>query len=116
MKPSEFVDTIRRIVLEASVADTITAVSSPPGRQPPREFIELATWFNGLSERDGRMVRRMLVTVARHSVFGLLAVLDGSRQVEPGGPKGYFELRFVKEGKEDILSGPRGEVLHELLE
>jgi hypothetical protein len=32
------------------------------------------------------------------------------------GPKGHFELRFIKGNEIEILSGPSGEALRELLE
>jgi hypothetical protein len=58
----------------------------------------------------------MLTLVARNAVFGLFAVLDGSRQVDPeAGDGDYFELRHVHGKAEDVLSGPKGEPLHELL-
>ena len=62
------------------------------------------------------MVNRMLKEVAGQVVFGLLSVLDGARQVEPAGPKGHFELRFITGDQAEILSGPSGAILHELLE
>jgi hypothetical protein len=62
------------------------------------------------------MIERMLEMVAQAAVFGFLAVLDGARQVEPSGrPEGYFELRYITDDREEILSGPSGEILHELL-
>jgi hypothetical protein len=117
MKPEEFVGRVREVVLEASVSDTLAVVQSPPGRRPARELVELSKWFNALGDSDRAMVKRILDLQARQAVFGFLSVIDGSRQIEPSvGPKGHFELRFIKDGIEDVLSGPDGEVLHELLE
>jgi hypothetical protein len=54
--------------------------------------------------------------VARNAVFGLLAVLDGARPVDASpGARGHFELRYIKGQQEDVLAGPEGEPLHELL-
>jgi hypothetical protein len=37
--------------------------------------------------------------------------------VEPSGQsKGYFELKYIKDGKSEPLCGPDAEVLHELLD
>ena len=116
MTPLEFVDAIQQVVLDASVEDTIATATAPPGRRPNGELIELSSWFNDLTDADRARVKQMLKLVAGTAVFGFLCVLDGSRQVEPLGPKGYFELRFVKDGAEHVLSGPRGEILHELLQ
>jgi hypothetical protein len=117
MTPKEFVDGVGQVVLEASVSDTVSVVQSPPGRMPARELVELSNWFNALGDGDRAMVKRILELEARQAVFGLLSVIDGSRQIEPSvGPKGHFELRFIKDGIKEVLSGPDGEVLHELLE
>lgn len=45
--------------------------------------------------------------------YNFLCVLDGVQQVEGRGPKGHFELRYVKDGRTDLLNGPSGEMLHE---
>src|SRR5262245_61904472 len=115
MTAAEFVDALRWAVLESSVRGTIAQLHSPSGRQPEEKLVEASKWFNALSEKDQAMVKGTLEMVAQHALFGLLCVLDGARTVEPAGPKGDFELRFIKNGKTDILSGPDGEVLHELL-
>ena len=62
------------------------------------------------------MVKRMLSIVARNAVFGLFAVLDGARTVDPDATEhDHFELRHVHGKAQDVLSGPNGEPLHELL-
>ena len=116
MKTTEFVDIINKIVREASVADALSSLRTPPGRQPSPALVALSTWYKGLDATDQAMVERLMDMVARDTVFGLLAVLDGVRQVEGRGPKGHFELRYVKEGRTDLLNDPSGEMLHELLE
>jgi len=116
MTGEEFVDTIRTIVLDASVSDTVLLLRQPPGRRPPRDLVELSEWYNRLGADDRARIRRIIEITARQSVFGLLSVLDGSRQIEgPGDPKGHFELRYVKDGDVDMLAGVQGQVLHELL-
>lgn len=114
MTATEFVDAIRGVVEEASVSDTISLLRSPPGRKPDQELVEVSKRFNALGEQDRAMVKRALDMVAGQAVFGFLCVLDGSRPVEPAGPKGDFELRFIKDGQVEVLSGPDGEILHEL--
>ena len=116
MNARQFVDAIRRVVLKAAVSDTLAVVQNPPGRRPAQELVDVSRWYNALDAADQAMVGRMLEITARQALFGFLSVLDGSRQVEGSGPKGYFELRHVKDEKEDVVSGPNGEVLHELLE
>lgn len=116
MKPNEFVDGIRENVLEASVSDTISVVRSPPGRKPSGELVALSEWYKQRGEGDRTMIRRILELEARQAVFGMLAVIDGSRRIPSQGDQtGHFELRYVDGDKVEILGGPEGAVLHELL-
>ena len=115
MNARDFVAAIRNIVMDAAVTDTMSVVQRPPGKRPAVDLVELSAWYNGLSDADRAMLKRMLTIVARNAVFGFFAVLDGSRQVDPAaGANDYFELRHVH-GETDVLSGPKGESLHELL-
>ncbi len=116
MTPRDFVAAIRDVVMDASVADTVAVVERPPGRRPAVELVALSDWYNQLSDADRTMLKRMLALVARSAVFGLFAVLDGSRKVDStAGASDYFELRHVHGSTDDVLSGPEGEPLHELL-
>lgn len=116
MTSQEFVDALRRLVMDAAVSDAISIVQTPPGRSPSHDLVELRAWFGSLSEADREMTRRMLALGARQAVFGLLAVLDGARKVAPSeAASDHFELRHVHGAETDILSGPQGDVLHELL-
>jgi hypothetical protein len=116
MKTSEFVDIVNKIVRKAAVVDTISYLRSPPGMRPPAEAVALSKWYNALDASNQAMVERMMDMVARAAVFGFLAMLDGVRVVEGMGPKGHFELRFIKDGRTDLLNGPSGEMLHDLLD
>lgn len=116
MNARDFVAGIRNFVMDAAVHDTLSVVQKPPGRRPEVELIQLSAWFNGLSESDRAMVNRILSIVARNAVFGFFAVLDGARKIDPSeGPEDYFELRHIRGTDQDVLSGPEGEPLHELL-
>jgi hypothetical protein len=116
MKAQEFVAAIRTLVIDAAVADTVAVVATPPGRRPAVELVELSAWYNGLAEPDRVMLKRMLGMVARNAVFGLFAVLDGARQVDPtAAASDHFEIRHVQGSSTEVLSGPNGETLHELL-
>jgi hypothetical protein len=116
MHARDFVAAIRHLVIDASVTDTVTAVQAPPGRRPAVELVELSAWFHALSDADRDMVKRMLAMVAHGAVFGLFAVLDGARKIDPAeAPEDHFELRHVHGTSEDVLSGPSGETLHALL-
>jgi hypothetical protein len=116
MTAEEFVAAVRSVVMAAAVTDTVSMVERPPGRRPAADLVALAGWYRELGAGDRAMVDRMLAIVSRSAVFGLFAVLDGARKVDPAeGPGDFFELRHVHGTASDVLSGPRGAVLHELL-
>ena len=102
--------------MDAAVSDTLSILRNPPGRKPAVDLTELSAWYNGLPEAEQVMIERLLAIASRQSVFGLFAVLDGARKVDPSAvASDYFELRHIHRGGEDILSGPNAEPLHELL-
>jgi hypothetical protein len=116
MKAEEFVDAVRTCVMKAAVVDTLAILEKPPGRKPAADLVQASEWFRGLSEADRKMIERVLTMVSGQAVFGVLAVLDDSRKVDPAfRPGDYFELRHIHDGATDVLSGPNGAGLHELL-
>jgi len=116
MLAREFVDAVRAYAIDAATIDVATLLENPPGRRPSAELRQLSEWYRRLSEDERAMVLHAFSMVARAAVFGVFAILDGSRRVDPRAPTNdYFELRHVRDGEEQILSGPKGSVLHELL-
>jgi len=117
MKQEEFVGALRDLARDAAVEGVLSVVSNPPGRRPAPELLELSGWHRQLSDADRQRLRRMLELVAHQAVFGVLSVLDGTRQVEPTlGPKKHFEIRRVSSsGDSEVLAGPEMAPLHELL-
>jgi hypothetical protein len=116
MNAQDFVAAIRSVVMDAAVADTLSVMKRPPGRRPADELVELGAWYDGLGDSERAMLNRVLALVARNAVFGLFAVLDGARKVDPDATvQDYFELRHVHGTTEDVLAGPKEVPLHELL-
>ena len=116
MTPEEIVEGIRKLVMDASVADTLSVVQNPLGKKPAAELIELSSWYNSLAQDDRRMVACLLSLCARQAVHGFLAVLDGARGISSAeATPDFFELRHNHGTETDVLSGPHGESLHELL-
>jgi hypothetical protein len=116
MNASEFVDIVNKTVRHAAVVSVISVVRDPPGQRPAQGLVELSEWYSGLDASSQAMVERILDMVSSQAVFGFLCILDGVQQVEGKGPKGHFELHFIKEGRADLLNDPAGEMLHDLLE
>jgi hypothetical protein len=116
MKTQEFVDAIRKVVVDATASNLLAFVRSPPGRKPDAEVVALSTWYNGLPEEDKAAVERLMHLTVRHAVLGVFEVLDGAVKVDPSATASdYFELRHFHGGGDDVLSGPTRPPLHELL-
>ena len=114
MTPQEFVESVTQVVFKSTVAGCLSLMQKPPGRRPSPQLQALSQWFNELSDSDRSRVQDAISLAARQSVFGLLAVLDGVRQVEESETKGTLELRYLKGGESQLLNDPGAEQLHDI--
>lgn len=116
MNTQEFVDAIRLAVVDTTASGVSTVMRHPPGAAPDGELVEMSRWYNGLSDDDVAMVERAMGIAVRHAVFGVFAVLDGARKVDPSwAPGDHFELHHIHGGRTEIIGGDEGPPLHELL-
>jgi hypothetical protein len=115
MTSEDFVRALQETVLSRAVDSTLSSIEAPPGRRPRRDLVEANMWYQALSEKDRLELRRVAAMVAHQAVFGLLAVLDGSRVVENTSDKGAFRLTFRKGQQEWELNPPHGVPLHDIL-
>src|ERR1051326_7120994 len=97
MTPNEFISAVRRPVFESARNGTLSAMRKPPGRRPPENLLPTSKWLQNLAENDKEMLRRAIAIAAHQATFGMLAVLDGARQIEDSATKGGLELHYVKE-------------------
>jgi hypothetical protein len=67
-----------------------------------------------LSENDKKIFRQAIAIAAHQATFGMLAVLDGARQIEDSPVKGTLELHYVKSDQRMLLNAPSAEALHDL--
>lgn len=113
MNASEFVEIIRRFACDAAVRDTISNLQRPPGRSPPPDLMLESNWFKALDENGRAVVEDIIRRSIENAIFDLFCILDGVEAIEDTQDKGDFELRFVKNGKVEVIS-PSGDFLHEL--
>ncbi len=112
MNAQEFATTVRKVVMDAAVKDTVNSFEQPPGRRPASELVALSRWYLALGPNDRDMVRRALGAVSYAAVFGLFAVLDGVRRIDDAQPPGELQLWYERPGARHLLSGG----LHDLLD
>lgn len=112
MNTEDFVDALKRHVMDAAVEDVIANLKNPPGRRVSPEERARADWYNGLSEEETQHVNSAIASAVHHAVFGLLAVLDGARTIDDEG--GRFELTYIGDQRV-LLNDPQAVDLHDLL-
>lgn len=113
MNSEEFVEAIKLVVRDASIAGELKNLAKPAGRKPRPDLVEMSAWFNGLPEQDRVMVSRVIGGAVELSVFNFFAVLDGAAAIESSPDKGDLELYFVKNGNRVRLNEPDNP-LHDL--
>jgi hypothetical protein len=96
-----FVAAIRRYVRDAAVEDVIGKLKSPPGRRVLPDKKAKSDWFNGLSEANALHVQHVVEDAVDEAIFGLFAVLDGSRTI----CEGRFDLTYAG-AKQVLLNDP----------
>jgi hypothetical protein len=47
MDAEQFVDVVRKVVMNAAVQDVVGNLTDPPGRRPAPELVALSKWFLG---------------------------------------------------------------------
>jgi hypothetical protein len=96
-----FVSAIRRHVRDAAVEDLINKLKRPPGRRVPPAKKAKTDWFNALSDSDAAHVKQVVEDAVDEAIFGMFAVLDGSRTICDG----RFDLTYAGE-KRVLLNDP----------
>lgn len=114
MTPVEFVEKITQVVYDSTVTGCISLMEKPPGKRPSSQLRSLSQWFSQLSEPDRNKVRDAIKLATGQSVFGMLAVLDGVRQIDDSENKGSLELRYLRDGQSQLINDPNAEPLHDI--
>lgn len=114
MTPDEFINSVRQVVYESAIKGTLSIVSKPPGRKPSESLVAISNWFGGLSENEKQLFQHANAIAAHKATFGMLAVLDGVRQIEDSPAKGTLELHYLEGDQRTLLNAPSAEALHDL--
>lgn len=113
MDGRRFIGTIKKVVRDAAIEDTIDVLEVPPGRSPSVDLLKQSHWYRSLSPEDQRILTDIIANAVNRGIFGLLCVLDGVRAVEDGEIKGDFELNYIKNGT-TLLNAIDTPMLHDL--
>jgi len=114
MTPQYFTTKIRQVVYEPAINETLSLIQKPPGRKPLENLVALSQWFATLSDTDKRNLEKAIAVAVHQATFGMLAVIDGVRQIEDSPSKGILELHYKKDGQDVLLNATNSEYLHDL--
>ena len=111
MDSQEFVDLIKRVVSDAAITDTVSVLTSPPGRKPSKPLLEMSEFYNKQSLDDKARIDMIIKNSVEEAVFGFFCVLDGVRAIEDFDDKGTLSL--YHEGEVTIKLNSNGD-LHDI--
>ena len=114
MNSKEFVESIKIGVEKSTFNELQSLLEHPPGRSPRKELVGLSDWYKSLDISDKENLHEIIKLAAKHSVFGMLCVIDGVRQIESTNDKGELVLEFHKNGEIIRLNDPNEEYLHDI--
>lgn len=112
MTPEHFVADLKADV-RSEVESTIEYLADPPVENPPDHLGVLSRWYRNLSDEDKKVARIAMEYAAEGSLFGLLNVLDGIRNL-PSGTGGTLELYYVEADRKVRLNDSDGDFLHDI--
>ena len=85
MGARSFIDSVYTAVYRTAIDGVLRHLAHPPGRRPRQDLVDLSSWFNGLDEDGQDRVREVVRLSVDQAVFGMLAGLDGSRNLNLDG-------------------------------
>lgn len=82
---------VKQLVFDSAVSEQVL---QPHGQQPHQVLVRMWDWYTRLPERDQGFVRHAMRIAAYSSVFGVFAMLDGSRVID-NPPHGQLRLTYI---------------------
>lgn len=105
MKPEEFVGLIKLVVSDAAISDSIDVITSPPGRKPAKELVDISIFYNRQEQEHKDIIDLIVKKAVEEAVFGFFCVLDGVRAIENGEQKGELSLLYKGEDSIELTAG-----------
>ncbi|OUQ95190.1 hypothetical protein B5M10_18825 [Pluralibacter gergoviae] len=103
MDSEKFVSVLNLVVRDAAVEDEISLLKSPPGRNPPKELVDLSNFYNTQTEEVKGLINKIIKRTAENTLFGVLCVIDGVRAIENDENKGELVLTYHKDNKSSYV-------------
>ncbi|QJI39415.1 hypothetical protein HKK52_00185 [Pseudomonas sp. ADAK2] len=111
MNSQEFVELIKLVVSDSAITDTVSVLTSPPGRKPSKFLLEMSEFYNKQSFGDKACVDMIIKKSVEEAVFGFFCVLDGVRAIEDFDDRGVLSLYY--EGGTTVKLNSNGD-LHDI--
>lgn len=112
MNTADFVRAIETHLRDPEPSTILSLIRDPPGANPHEGLVQLAQWFDKLSEADRRMIEKVICISVDCTIHAMLTTLDGCNKIT--NEKGEFEVNFVtNDGERILVSGRRKALAHE---
>lgn len=109
LNTADFVRAIEAHLRDPEPSTILSLIRDPPGARPHEGLVQLAQWFNKLSEADQRMIEKVICISVDCTIHAMLTTLDGSNKIT--NEKGEFEVSFVTNNGERILVSDGGRAI-----
>ena len=113
MNAEQFIQGVLQHMKASARGDIEFIQSSPPGRKPHQEDVEMHRWYSRLSDGDKDMIHRLIYKTVEGTMYGFLMILDHKMFIEGVGEKGELELYHTDIKGERVRLNPTDEV-HDL--
>jgi hypothetical protein len=114
MNSNEFIESIKSGVEQSTLDGLKSLLEKPPAHSPSKELVGLSDWYKSLDISNKENMHEIIRLATKHSIFGMLCVIDGVRQIENTYDKGELVLEFHKNGEITRLNDPNEEFLHDI--
>ena len=112
MTVEEFAKLMETHALHGTVKNLISNFTSPPGRRPRKEIIDVSTFFLKLSTPEKEIFETAIFESVRQSIFAVFSIIDGATIVDPVVQKFLISAKF-DEKKSEVINGDEYVDIHD---
>ncbi len=112
MDSEKFAGLIEKYVRKETINDAMKVFRNPPGKKPRAVLIEISEWINRLSSADQELLEAAISESVRMALFGLFAVIDGSRVIDSDIDR-FIIVAQDQQGRRTLINEDGSEDLHD---
>lgn len=107
-----FINRIYQQVGVDGVDNLISILTSPPGRKPKKELVELSEYFNKQPDKEKEILRKIIELSINSAIFDILCIFDKVNKLD--NCIDDIKLSILKNNQEILLNDTKSQDLHDL--